>query len=176
MPAPFLKDMGYITLGEIRQTYGLKGGVRCFSLTDFAKERFKKGTTLYLVKGDERKEVTVERFQDSGNYYFLFFNEIKSIEEAEPYRGFRIEIDEEKAPLPKDYVRLADLVGCKVIDEATSEELGTCVDVTSYAPTKNLKIKKKNGGFFYVPFVSTFIKEVDTENKVITLEVVEGML
>ena len=167
--------MEFVRLGHIRKPFGVKGELTCFSMTEFAKERFKKGTTLSLLneKTGERKEVTLKSFRDSGSYYFLGFEGIDTPEQAEELRGLYVEIDKEHAPIPEGYIRFQDLMGCKAINKDTKEVLGTIVDVLSYSPTKNLRVKRENGKTFTVPFVKQFI---DLENKTVEIEVVEGLL
>lgn len=172
--------MEYITLGYILKPFGLKGEVRCKSLTSFARMRFKKGTNLSLhnEKTDERKEVTVKSFRDSGDYYFLSFNECTDINAVEVYNGFAIEMDKEKATLPKGYYHFQDLMGCKVIDFDNKERvIGTVIDVLDYSTTKTLLIKDQNDKNIYVPFKQgLFVKNIDLENKIIEIFVMEGLL
>jgi 16S rRNA processing protein RimM len=170
--------MEYIRLGQITKTFGLKGQVRCFSLTDFPAERFQLGAKLSLLneKTSERKDVTIDYFRDAGDAFFLGFAEWKTIEEAEPYLGYFIEIDKKLAPLPKGYYRLQDLRGCEVRDEKGAK-LGIVKDVLSYAPTKTLQIGRENQKDFYVPFLEKeFIVSVDVAQKVIVIHVIPGLL
>jgi len=172
--------MEYITLGYILKPFGLKGEVRCKSLTSFASMRFKKGTNLSLhnEKTDERIEVTVKSFRDSGNFYFVSFNEFPDINAVEIYNGFAIEMDKEKAILPKGYYHYQDLIGCKVIDFENKERvIGQALDVLDYSTTKTLLVKDENDKNIYVPFKQgLFIKNIDLENKVIEIYVMEGLL
>ena len=173
-----MDSMNYIRLGQITKTRGLQGEFRVYSLTDFAKERFKKGAkmTLFNEKTGERIPVTVRSFHDGKPFLFLAFEEFKTIEEAEPYLRYCVEIDEESAPIPEGYYRYKDLIGCKVLNAESKEELGTVSDLLSNAPTKTLRIERKPAKDFFVPFNDTFIKNIDLENKTIEIEVWEGML
>ena len=110
--------MEYITLGYILKPFGLKGEVRCKSLTSFGSIRFKKGTTVSLhnEKTDERVDVTIAKYRDSGDYYFLAFAEFPDINLVEKYKGFAIEMDKSLATVPDGFYRYDDLIGCKVID------------------------------------------------------------
>ena len=170
--------MEFVRLGEIRKPFGLKGEVTCFSMTEFGKDRFQKGTALSLLneKTGERKEVTVRSWRDSGNYYFLSFEGVDTPEAAEELRGLFIEIDKEKAPLPEGYIRFQDIMGAKVLNKETKEEIGEIVNVLSYAPTKTLRVKKSDGKTFTVPFNSQFIGDIDLEKKTVEIEVIEGLL
>lgn len=177
--ASFLSFMEYLRLGQIVKTFGLEGQVRCFSLTDFASARFAKGTKLSLLneKTGERKEVTVALFRDSREYYFLGFEEIKTIEEAQTLAGLFIEMDKAKAPLPRGYYRLQDLMGCDVIDAESGNKLGVVSDILAASSTKTLVVSRIGGKNFFVPFVNDeFIVKVDIKTKKITIKVIPGLL
>ncbi len=170
--------MNYIRLGQITKTRGLKGEFRVYSLTDFPKQRFKKGAKLSLFneKTGERIPVTLKSYSSSNPFVFLAFEEIKSIEEAEPYIHYAVEIDEESAPVPEGYYRFKDLIGCKVVEEGNGKELGVVSDVLAYAPTKTLRVERKPEKDFFIPFHDSFIKNIDLDKKVIEVVVWEGML
>ena len=172
--------MEYITLGYILKPFGLKGEVRCKSLTSFAKQRFKKGTILSLhdEKLDERFPVTVRSFRDSGDYYFLSFEEYGDINAIEGFRNFAIEMEKDKATLPEGYYRYSDLVGCKVVDYLDENRvIGVVDEVLEYSKTRTLSVTTPENKHVYVPFKDgLFIKNVDIDNKVITINVMEGLL
>ena len=170
--------MEYIRLGQVSKTFGLEGQVRVFSLTDFAAKRFKIGTSVSLLneRTGERKDYTVTSFRDSGDSYFLGFKEIPNIDEAQKIVGFFVEIDKEKAPLPKGFYRLEDLKNCFVKDEKGTT-LGKVSDVLAYAPTKTLVVAREGAKPFYVPFVmDEFILAIDIAKKEITIKVMPGLL
>ena len=170
--------MNFIRLGQITKTRGLKGELRVYSLTDFPKQRFKKGAKLSLFneKSGERVPVTLKSFSASNPFVFLAFEEIQSIEEAEKYLHYAVEIDEESAPMPEGYYRFQDLIGCEVVEEGTDKILGKVSDVLAYAPTKTLRVERKPEKDFFIPFHHSFIKNVDLETKRIEVVVLEGML
>jgi 16S rRNA processing protein RimM len=170
--------MDYVRLGQITKTFGLLGQLRCYSLTSFAMERFKKGTKVSLLdeKSGQREDVTINFFRDSGSYYFLGFSEYPSIEAAAPLVGRFIEIDKAKAPLPHGLYRLEDLKGLAVVDEKGTK-LGEVIDVLFYSSTGTLKVRRDGKADFYVPFVmDLFILSLDLAKKEITIKVIPGLL
>jgi 16S rRNA processing protein RimM len=170
--------MEYVRLGQISKTFGLEGQVRVFSLTDFAQKRFKIGhkVSLYNERTSERKELTLRSFRDSGDSYFLGFEEIPNIDEAQKLVGWFVEINKEDAPLPKGFYRLEDLKNCAILDE-TGTVLGHVSDILAYAPTKTLVVQRDGAKPFYVPFVlDEFILKIDIEKKEITIKVIPGLL
>lgn len=169
--------MELITVAHLAKIFGLKGEIHAFSLTDFPEERFKKGRVFLLQnpKTLETQEVTLTQFRAKGDSLVLKFKEFNSAEEASAIQNFDLTLKKEDAPLKEGYYRLSDLKGCKVLDEE-GNLLGEVVEVTSYAPTKNLRIKKENGKCFYCPFIDEFVKDVNIEAKTLVIHVMEGLL
>ncbi len=169
--------MEYVTIAKLLSTHGLKGQFRCFCLTSFPKERFQlRGKlTLHNTKTDERVEATLNYVRMKGDILILGFEEISSIEEAERFVKWELDINKDEAPIPDNHYRIADLVGCKVYDEE-GKTLGEIKDVFSYSPTWTLRVKREDQKDFFVPFVDEFIQEVDTDAKKVVIHVIPGLL
>ena len=169
--------MEYVTIAKLLSTHGLKGQFRCFCLTSFPKERFqlRRKLTLHSTKTGERVEVTLNYVRMKGDILILGFEEIASIEEAERFVKWELDINKDEAPIPDDHYRIADLVGCKVYDEE-GQILGEIKDVFSYSPTWTLRVKREEQKDFFVPFVDEFIQEVDTDAKKVVIHVIPGLL
>jgi 16S rRNA processing protein RimM len=170
--------MEYLRLGTVVRPFGLDGVLRIRSLTSFPEERFSLGAEMTLLDetSGKRIPVTVKSLRVDGDTLFVGFEEIKSVEEAEAVRGYFVEMDKSKAPLPKGYYRYSDLVGCKVVDDE-GHPLGEVTEIMTNCPTPNLRVRRDVGKDFFVPFVmDEFVKDIDIEKKTITVNVVEGML
>ena len=169
--------MNLVKLAEITKPVGLKGQVRCYSLTDFPEERFKRGRELTLLEQDgSSSTVTVSYFRDEGRFVVLGFKEWATIEDAEKHPHASLMVERDNAPLPKGYCRLEDLKGCLVNDEA-GKILGTVKDVLSYAPTKTLRVSREGQPDFFVPFLlGEFVVNIDLDAKKITIKVIPGLL
>ena len=168
--------MSYITIAQLGKPFGLQGEVIIYLHTDFPELRFKKGRAYHLIspKGEEQI-VHLSSFKSHGNKFIAKFKEFKTIEEVENFSKYELCLDKEDAPLPEGVYRFSELIGSEVFDES-GNKLGTLVEVTDYAPTKNLKIQTENKKNFYVPFLDQFVPEIDSENKRIVIHVIEGML
>ena len=108
----------YLNLGIIIKTRGLKGVIKVKSTTYFASKRYKKGNKLFLVNEKEnlKKEVTVNSFSNEGEFDYVSFNEITTLEEAEKYKGWFIQVDKnDLPPLKKGTYYFDDLVGLECI-------------------------------------------------------------
>ena len=169
--------MEYVTIAKILGTHGLKGLFRCYSLTSFPEERFqlRRKLTLHNEKTGVRLDVTLSYCRQQANVFILGFEEITSIEQAESYLKWDIDINKDEAPIPEDHYRIADLLGCEVFAQ-DGKKLGEVKDVFSYSPTWTLRVKREEQKDFFVPFVDQFVKTVDTANKRIVIEPIEGLL
>lgn len=169
--------MDYITIATLAKPFGLKGEIYAYSLTEFPEERFKKGQRVFArSKNAEPLPLTIKSCRYKGDQLILSFEEITSIEGVEGLKGMTLDMDKEEATLPEGYFRFSDLMECSVYDEQ-GNLLGKVESLTSYSPTKNLKIKKASDGkCFYVPFIDAYVPKVDLKRKEIVLHVVEGML
>ncbi len=168
--------MELITIAKTLKTFGLKGEMRCYPLTDTPKLRFHKGHRYFLVNPKTQEvvlEATLKAFRVGEGCFVLSFEEIPDINAAEHYLGLEIDMEKADAPMPKNTYRLADLIGSKTYDE-NDVLLGEVIDVVSYSPTSNLKIRLKNKTVIYVPFIDAFVPSVEPGK--ITLHVVPGML
>ena len=166
----------YLLLGYITGAYGLDGTMRVLSKTDFAKERYKKGNKIFICsQNGGKKELTVKSFRKSGQFDLVKVEEINTKEEADSLKSNELQALKNDLKLKKGEYYFCDIVGCKVLDE-NKNELGFVKIVEEYPAQLTLRVLRNNGKEFQVPFVKAFIKNVDIENKVIVINVIEGML
>lgn len=168
--------MEYVKLGTIIGSFSLDGTLKVISTTDFAKERYKPGNTIYLFnKEKEYMELTVVSFRMNGKLDFVKVNEITTKEEAESYKGCDLLFNKEEASLPKGYYHFADLEGCEVfLEDSTS--IGKVIKVEEYPAQNTLRVKTNDKKEILIPFVNAFIIKVDINNKKIIVRLIEGML
>ena len=167
--------MELISIASIAKPFGLKGQVHAFSLTSFPELRFKKGHKYFLNGKHGSLEVTLNYVSIKGDALILGFKEILDPETAKTYMGSSLDMNKEDAPLPEGYVRFDDLIGMKGVDDE-GKTIGTLLGVLENAPTPSLRFKGVNNKVFYVPFIDSFVGDIDYVNKTINIHVVEGML
>lgn len=168
--------MEYVKLGTIIGSFSLDGTLKVISTTDFAKERYKPGNTIYLFNKDkEYMELTVVSFRMNGKLDFVKVKEITTKEEAESYKGCDLLFNKEEASLPKGYYHFADLEGCGVfLEDSTS--IGKVIKVEEYPAQNTLRVRTNDKKEILIPFVNAFIIKVDINNKKIIVRLIEGML
>ncbi|MCR5079456.1 MAG: ribosome maturation factor RimM [Bacilli bacterium] len=169
--------MDYIYLAKLNKTHGVRGEFKAYCLTDFPKERLKKGRSYFFFneKTQESSSFTLHSWRDASPFLILKFDAIDTIEQAEQYLGLFLAIPKEDATLPDNHYFISDLIGCKAYSDEGAE-LGEVIDVFSYSPINNLRIRKEGRKDIQVPFLDEFVKEVDIASKKVVVHLIEGML
>lgn len=168
-----------ITVGTLQKPFGLKGEIRAKSMTSFPELRFQKGRHFFLKnpKTKEEREVVLKSFRPSGDYFFVGFEGIETIEDALPFYGNEIEMNLADAPLPDGYYRLQDLVGMSVINIDNGEVIGKVKDVLTFSAISTVKAVTPTGKNFTFPFLfEKFVISLDIEKKEMKIKVMPGLL
>lgn len=169
-----MKD--YLEIGQIVNTYGIKGFVKVVPFTDDIT-RFEKLKSVYIdIKGN-LKNFTIEEIKYSKNLVLIKFKEIPDINEAEKYRNYYIKIDRKDAiKLPKDTYFIADLIGLEVYNEATNELLGKVYDIFPTGSNDVYVVKDELGKQILLPGTKEVIKNVDLEQGKIYVNLIQGLI
>ena len=166
----------FITIARVLKVQGRRGEVLTELHTDFP-ERFEQRRTLYAwqEKG-ERRQLHLEAYWPHKGGMVLKFEGVDSIEAAEKLLRAEIQIPAvERAALEEGAFYISDLTGCAVVDGG--REIGRVADVNFGAGTAPLLIvRSESGKEFMVPFVESFIRELNLKAKRIEMQLPEGML
>ena len=166
--------MEYTIVGKLINTHGIKGEVKIYPLTNDI-ERFNSLKSAYL--GEDKITVTVKSVKFHKGMAILKFNEYDDINDILKFKDQYLYVDEEnKVVLPKNHFFISDLIGCKVYD-MESTYIGDVVDVLQGYSNDVYVIKDKiEDKKYLIPAVKAFIKEVNIEGKIISIDPVEGMI
>lgn len=157
--------------GQIINTRGLRGECRIYPSTDEPELRFKKGVKFKTDKGEE---LTVRQATPYKNTWYIFFEEIDSIEKAEKLKGQNLWIEESDLPeTDENEYYYHELMNCTVFNQH-GENLGTVSDILETGAHLNLRVSKEDTSFL-LPFVDAFVKDVDRNKKEIVIEEMEGL-
>ena len=115
-------------VGVISSTHGVRGEVKVFPTTDDVK-RFKKLKEVILDTGKEDIILTIEGVKFFKQFAIIKFKDYNNINDIEKYKGKSLYVERANAVrLQKDEYFIADLMGCKFIDEEENQ-LGVLKDV-----------------------------------------------
>lgn len=167
--------MKQIRIGIIVNTHGLKGEVKVKPTTDFPMERYQKGKSVNVQYQQALIQLTIKHVREQKGMLLLVFEGYEDINLVEKWKGSAISIDEEALhPLQEDEIYFYELMDCKVYDRE-EEYLGTVIEIIETGANAVLRVKKEEQELL-IPYVKAFVKEVDKEAKVLTVELLDGML
>ncbi len=167
--------MEYVYIGKYLNTYALKGEIRVSIDTDFIKERYKKGSKVYLLKDDVYHPFVVERYREYKGDLIVKFKDINDINDIEMYKGLDLyKAKADISPLKDGEYYFSDLIGLAVYDQDVM--VGKVIEVTEGPAYNFIRIQKVDGIVRLVPFIGHFIEKVDLEDRYIRIRTVEGLL
>jgi 16S rRNA processing protein RimM len=155
-----------LAIGQIINTHGVKGELKVHPLTDDMK-RFKK-LKYVLLDGVEKKVIWVKL---QNNKVILKLEGIESMEEAEKLKSKYLKVSREDAvKLPEGRYFVVDIVGCKVVD-TNGKHIGEVKEVIFTGSNDVYWVKGEKE--VLVPVIESVVKDINIENKIITIEPVE---
>jgi 16S rRNA processing protein RimM len=169
--------MKYITTGKIINSRGLTGELKVYSTTDFAAKRYKKGSEIFFYHPDKqtRESKIVKKYQFLSGFDYLQVEGIATVEHADLYRGYLIQVaEEQRGKLPKGTYYHSDLLTCEVYD-SQDHLLGRVIEIIDNGAQTILRVEKE-GKTRLIPFLAPFLKEVDLINHRITIQEIEGLV
>ena len=165
----------YFEIGQIVNTFGIKGFVKVKPFTDDL-ERFEELESVYIVKNKELKEFNIEQIKYHKNLVLIKFKGIDDINIAEKYKNCYIKIKRENArKLPQNTYFIADLIGIKVYDE-NGNFLGRVDDIYNNKIHDIYVIKDDLGKQILLPSIKEVIKQVDIDNDKIVVHLIDGLV
>lgn len=157
-----------VAMGYIKGVFGIKGWLKIAANTEYA-DSLLDYPEWQLSKNDHRLQVTLESGKVINGELQVKFEGIDDRDEAFALRGYTIEIPRESfSPAEEDEYYWADLVGMTVAN-TEGINLGTVKNLMETGAHDVLVIDGEHGQKL-IPFVSHYIKNVDTENKTITVD------
>lgn len=155
-------------IGEIINTFGIKGELKVRPLTDNIK-RFSKLTYVLIGKENNRYGISSVRY-DKG-FVFLKFNGFNNINDVLKFKNSYIFIfDEDREDLPEGTYYVSDLIS-KEVYTSDNKFLGNLVKIELY-PSSDIFIIKNEDIIYRIPNVKAFIKKI---GDIIIADPIEGM-
>ena len=168
-----------VLIGRVVGAHGLRGELKIHALTD-NPGRFKDMETLKLYDEDGTFKVslTVDSVRLSANNAVAVAKcgEVNNRNEAEELIGSTVEVlPEERYPLEEGAYWVDDLVGLKVLDSSTGDDLGILTSVIPAGGNDLYVVKDSTGIDHYIPAVKEFIAGVDLGKKEMRITLIEGL-
>lgn len=173
-----------VEVGRVLRAHGVRGEVAVESFSDVA-ERFSPGAELLVAARRAGStapappglppRLTVETVRPHRGALLIRFAGVLDRDAADALRGAVLEVPREAVPAPPEGTWYHfQLEGCRCRD-ARLGDLGEVVDVVEDGGGVLLAVEGESRRLL-VPFVRAFVREVDTEEGRIELDLPEGLI
>lgn len=160
-------DKQFLEAGEIVSTHGIQGEIKILPWAD-SPEFLLKFKTFYI----DNKPVEVLSSRVHKTCVLAKLNGIDTPEAAVALRGKKVWIDRSNVKLPKGTVFIADLIGCRVLDD-DGNEIGSIKEVLTMPSSDVYVIEGEHK--YMIPSVKEFVKEINVEERFVRVHLIEGM-
>lgn len=165
----------YFEIGQIVNTFGIKGMVKIVPFTDDIK-RFDKLKNIYISNKNEKKEYEIEEIKYHKNMVLMKLKGIETPEQANALRQSYLLVDREKEePLEEGVYYIVDLIGLEVYTDE-NQLLGNVEDIFNTGSNDVYVVKNKEGKQILLPGIPDVIKNVDLQNKKIIVHLIPGLI
>lgn len=162
--------MPQIEIGKIVNTHGLRGHIKVEPWCD-GIETFEYLKRVFINK----TEYIIESVKLQKNLFLLKLAELNSVEDAELLKGKIICANEdEMPPLPEGVYYIKDIMGLLVYEG--EKFIGEIVDWIETGSNNVYIIKRPEGKDVLIPAIDSVIKEIDIENKRMSVNMLEGLM
>ncbi len=166
---------GYIDIGLILNTHGLKGELKVKPLTD-NPERFSSLKRVYVESDGVLASHDVTNARYFRNVVILKLKEINTVDDAQTLKGLYLMIDRKNAvSLPEDTYFICDIVGCPVYDSVRGF-IGNVTCVIQTGSNDVYVVKDSSGEEILVPALKKVVTSISIEERRITVELPEGLV
>ena len=153
--------------GEIVSSHGIHGEVKILPWADTPE--FLLEFDLFYLNG-KPYEVLSSRVHKT--CVLAKLKGIDTPEQAAALRGKKVSIDRADVRLPEGTVFIADLIGCRVMDE-NGTEIGKIRDVLTM-PSSDVYVVEGEHQYM-IPAVREFVQEIDVTQSFVRVHLIEGM-
>jgi len=157
---------GLFEIGRVVKPQGLRGEMKIQPWTE-TPDQWLDFSHILRKTASGMEKVTLASVREQAGFVYVTIPGVADRDAAEALRGEVFYIERESLPAPEEGAYfIADLIGCKVVDDE-GRELGTMQDVLSY-PANDVYVVKTGRGEVLVPALKSVLVSVDLEKRIIT--------
>ena len=151
-------------VGSVLRPHGVRGAIKIEPLTDDIS-RFKNLKKVFI----DNTQYNVNKVQISTNEVYLTLETVDNRDAAEKLRNKNIQVEKEDAvPLEEGRYFIVDLISSRVV--VGDKTIGTLVDILQHGSADVYVVMMPNKKTAMFPALKKLLKNVDIENKTITLD------
>ena len=165
----------YLEIGQIVNTFGIKGMVKIKPFTDDIN-RFDKLKKIYIKNKDGKKEYQIQEVKYHKNMVLMKLEGVDTLEQAEILRQSYLLVNrEDEEPLEEGVYYIVDLIGLEVYTDENIF-LGKVDDIFNTGSNDIYVVKDGKGKQILLPGIPEVLKNVDLENGKITVHLIPGLM
>lgn len=165
----------YLEIGQIVNTFGIKGMVKIKPFTDDIN-RFDKLEKVYIKNKEGKKEYQIQEVKYHKNMVLMKLEGVDTLEQAEILRQSYLLVNrEDEEPLEEGVYYIVDLIGLEVYTDENIF-LGKVDDIFNTGSNDIYVVKDGKGKQILLPGIPEVLKNVDLENGKITVHLIPGLM
>jgi 16S rRNA processing protein RimM len=163
-----------IQIGLVQKPFGIKGEVKVKPMTDYIEDRFKVGSSIELLLNEVRYNYVIESVRHHQGSLLVKFEGLDSLNDVEFYHRGIIQVDRNDLDdLAEDEFYFTDIIGFKL--QVDGDYVGIVSEVMDLPAHPVLRVKTETDDKL-IPFVASFIETVDTDEGIIYVKGMDGLL
>jgi len=164
-------EQEFVYIGKIVNTHGIRGEIRILSDFELKEKVFVPGMKIYI--GRKKEEETIVTYRHHKNFEMITMEGYNDINQVLRYKGLYVYVDKNDLNLSENEYLDSDLIGLTVIVDGTNK--GTIEDIRISGSSNKILEINSDSKIVLVPYQKEFIKEINLDNKTITLLPIKGM-
>ncbi len=165
----------YLEIGQIVNTFGIKGMVKIKPFTDDIN-RFDKLEKVYIKNKEGKKEYQIQEVKYHKNMVLMKLEGVDTLEQAEILRQSYLLVNrEDEEPLEEGVYYIVDLIGLEVYTDENIF-LGKVDDIFNTGSNDIYVVKDGKGKQILLPGIPDVLKNVDLEKGKITVHLIPGLM
>ena len=165
----------YLEIGQIVNTFGIKGMVKIKPFTDDIN-RFDRLKKIYISNKNGKKEYQIQEIKYHKNMVLMKLEGIDTPEQADLLRQSYLLVDRaDEEPLEEGVYYIVDLLGLEVYTD-DNKLLGKVDDIFNTGSNDIYVVKDEMGKQILLPGIPDVLKNVDLEKGKITVHLIPGLI
>jgi 16S rRNA processing protein RimM len=172
--SPATGEPEYLVVGSLRRAHGVHGEMVMEVITDFP-ERLRQGTQVFV--GSAHTPLVMEGVRGHGEGLIIKLQGVGAPEEAARLRNQLVYVTAaDRPPLPQGQFYEHELIGFKVVDSETNEEIGTLSEILRTGANDVYVVARPGGDEVLLPVIASVVLMLDSDLRVIQVRLLPGLL
>ena len=165
----------YLEIGQIVNTFGIKGMVKIKPFTDDIN-RFDRLKKVYISNKNGKKEYQIQEVKYHKNMVLMKLEGVDTPEQADLLRQSYLLVDRaDEEPLEEGVYYIVDLLGLEVYTD-DNKLLGKVDDIFNTGSNDIYVVKDEMGKQILLPGIPEVLKNVDLEKGRIIVHLIPGLI